>query len=194
MTKRKKCQKCKQFFEKPYVESVIAWMERKYCSKYCADKARIGRVAWNKGLKGQVPWNKGKKGLQEAWNKGNGEYAKKLGFGKWMSEKKGEEANAWKGDEVGYTALHDWVRSRLGRPNKCENCGLVSNKRNQLHWANVSHEYKRDLQDWIRLCAKCHKKHDKGFKQKIFNIKYGNRSGRDNLGKNQCTDRLERYF
>jgi len=30
-----------------------------------------------------------------------------------------------------------------------------------IHWHNISGEYKRDVSDWIRLCAKCHKKEHK---------------------------------
>lgn len=30
----------------------------------------------------------------------------------------------------------------------------------KIHWANISRLYKRDLDDWMRLCAKCHKAYD----------------------------------
>lgn len=66
----------------------------------------------------------------------------------------------WKGDNVGYNALHSWINRKLGKPNTCENCkksGLVGR---QIHWANVSREYKRDLTDWKRLCKKCHEIYD----------------------------------
>lgn len=33
-------------------------------------------------------------------------------------------------------------------------------KHRQYHWANISRSYKRDLSDWVRLCASCHKKSD----------------------------------
>jgi hypothetical protein len=64
----------------------------------------------------------------------------------------------WKGDKVGITALHDWVKSRLGKPNRCEHCGTTKAKK--FEWANKSHEYKRELNDWIRLCTKCHRIYD----------------------------------
>jgi hypothetical protein len=71
----------------------------------------------------------------------------------------GEENNKWKGDNVGYTALHDWVRGKLGKANKCENklCLGVSKT---YDWANISGEYKRDLKDWQQLCRSCHLKMD----------------------------------
>lgn len=165
----KKCEQCEKFFEKPYSCGLPEWSRRKYCSKQCADKARKGTPAWNKGIELHYEvWNKDKKGLQEAWNKGNGEYAKKLGFGKWMAGRFGEEANQWKGDAVGYGALHDWVRRKLGTPKKCEKCGFESSNGRRFHWANKSHQYKRELNDWMRLCAKCHKEYDRGKKQTKF--------------------------
>ena len=65
----------------------------------------------------------------------------------------------WKGDEVGYQALHTWIRSRLGTPMKCERCGRTDKKK--YEWCNVSKEYLRDLDDWIRLCTACHRAFDK---------------------------------
>jgi hypothetical protein len=75
----------------------------------------------------------------------------------------------WRGDKVGYAGLHAWVRKHLGTPDKCEHCGTTMAK--IFDWANKSHEYKRELDDWIRLCRKCHKKYDKetrGDTQKMF--------------------------
>ncbi len=72
--------------------------------------------------------------------------------------------NSWKGDNVSYMGLHAWIRKKLVDPNKCEHC----NKKNGrfpsgypfLQWANKSGEYKRDKEDWLRLCVKCHKAYD----------------------------------
>lgn len=55
-----------------------------------------------------------------------------------------------RGDNVGYCALHEWVRKRLSQ-NPCESCGSTS-----YDLANISQEYKRDLTDWEWLCRKCH--------------------------------------
>ena len=60
--------------------------------------------------------------------------------------------------KVGMQALHSWVKRRLGKPQKCEHCGSTTAKK--YEWANKSHEYKRDLSDWIRLCTSCHRKYD----------------------------------
>ena len=70
----------------------------------------------------------------------------------------------WKGDNVGYDALHDWVNRWLNIPKKCSKCGVKSKKdsigRRTVHWANKSHKYKRILKDWIALCIKCHRRYD----------------------------------
>jgi hypothetical protein len=67
----------------------------------------------------------------------------------------------WKGDKVGYMALHAWVNRKLGKPTKCSFCGRDGLKGSYIHWANISGKYKRDLFDWIRLCAKCHYSYDR---------------------------------
>lgn len=58
----------------------------------------------------------------------------------------------WKGDKVGYSGLHEWIRKRLIKPNSCQFCG----KNKPLDLANISQKYKRELTDWIWLCKKCH--------------------------------------
>jgi len=76
----------------------------------------------------------------------------------------GREHHRWKGDKVGYFALHHWVIRNLGRAKQCELCGRESQLnnygRNNIHWANKSHTYKREITDWISLCVKCHKHYD----------------------------------
>lgn len=112
--------------------------------------AHLGQAAWNKGLKtglypksafkkGNLPWNKGKKQI--------------------IPE---HEHYKWKGDMVGYNALHAWVRKQLGRPTECTN-GHIAPK---YYWANISGEYKRDVTDWHQLCQSCNqldgiKKHER---------------------------------
>jgi hypothetical protein len=63
----------------------------------------------------------------------------------------------WKGDAVGYAALHDWVRRQRGAPERCESCGTTAGR---LEWANISREYRRDVADWMALCKPCHGRYD----------------------------------
>lgn len=94
---------------------------------------------------GQVAWNKGLKLPQ---------------FG-------GDKASAWKGDRVGYGALHEWVRKVKGTPSECEFCGKKNLSSMKIHWANKSGKYKRDVSDWIRLCVRCHHLFDKERKNNV---------------------------
>jgi len=77
----------------------------------------------------------------------------------------------WKGDKVGYHALHTWVTRHKGKAVKCYECGTNKN----VQWANLSHEYKRDLNDFREMCGKCHRAYDKnhlGIATKKFNLKH----------------------
>lgn len=73
-----------------------------------------------------------------------------------------------------YTALHAWIRYRLGSAQKCSFCGKVRKEAImcshckgvrvpavRIEWANVSGKYKHDLSDWISLCKQCHLKYDR---------------------------------
>ena len=71
-----------------------------------------------------------------------------------------EKGGNWKGDKVGYRALHNWVHKKLGKPQKCEFCGKEKTTPKSIHWANLSRKYLREISDWISLCAKCHKQYD----------------------------------
>jgi len=67
----------------------------------------------------------------------------------------------WKGDKVGYRALHNWVQNHLGSPLDCAQCGADNLRPRQYHWANISGLYKRVITDWKRMCVKCHIAFDK---------------------------------
>lgn len=81
-----------------------------------------------------------------------------------------EKNPGWKGEKVSYFGLHAWVKRKLGAPGRCSNPNCVYPRKNSrgrlmlkpkaFHWANKSKVYKRDLSDWIRLCANCHSKFD----------------------------------
>ncbi len=62
----------------------------------------------------------------------------------------------WKGGNVGYDALHDYIKRRKPKPQNCQNCG----KEGFLDLTNISQNYKRDLNDWRWLCRSCHMKKD----------------------------------
>lgn len=74
----------------------------------------------------------------------------------------------WKGDKVGYRALHIWVLKVLGRPLICKHCGKEKTTLKSIHWANKSYQYKRELNDWISLCVRCHKKYDQKYRRSLI--------------------------
>lgn len=94
---------------------------------------------------GNIPWNKNKKLPYQIWNKGIK-----------MEMVTGDKHYAWKGDQAGYKALHEWVVKNLGKAFWCTWCFSMVN----IEWANLSHQYKRDINDWIQLCVKCHRNYD----------------------------------
>lgn len=86
-TLTKECTLCGTVFEKDPRTSKRHFAEKtRYCSRACLDRSKLGNT-YRRGKTHPNIWNKGKTGLQIAWNKGNGEYAKALGFGKWMQGK-----------------------------------------------------------------------------------------------------------
>lgn len=128
------------------VEVIAArWQVRtgkaKYCSKACKYKFRIRPSGLTYKLKV----------VNSTWFH-KGERANPS-----HEFKKGQRPHNWKGDAVGYDALHDWVKRHRGKAVLCEWCG--SDYRPQ--WANKSFQYKRDLSDWIALCYTCHRKYDR---------------------------------
>lgn len=87
---------------------------------------------------------------------------------KYMSKLvEGKNNPMWKGDKVGYSALHDWLKRRLVKPDKCEECKEIA----PYDLANISQEYKRDLSDWEWLCRKCHMIKD-GRLKKLISYNY----------------------
>jgi len=63
----------------------------------------------------------------------------------------------WKGEKVGYDALHDWIKRKKGKAKQCVHCGTKDAKR--YEWSNIDHKYRRNVDDFIELCTKCHYKY-----------------------------------
>jgi hypothetical protein len=131
----------------------------KYCSHECYSRSKIGTKYSAEHASKISQALTGKKKTKA--------HIKKVALaltGKKRPYMQGDKHFAWKGDGVGYYALHDWVYRTLGEhPKQCEQCGKVgktNNNRWTIQWANKSHTYKRDIHDWIALCRKCHFRHD----------------------------------
>jgi hypothetical protein len=128
MVKSKVCLICHITFTKSSKLAYSAWEKTKFCSIRCHGVSRIG-------FKQPKEWNKNI-----------------------AIAKKGINNPAWKGDEVTYKALHQWIRENKQMVSSCEKCSTTTSKR--LVAANVSGKYLRDVDDYLWLCDSCHRKMD----------------------------------
>ncbi len=120
--------------------------------KFTKPKERADKISralqGNTNAKGNIAWNKGKPHSKE--------HKRNLR----KSAKSGKDNHKWKGEKVGYRALHNWVEKNKPKPKVCESC----KKDKRLTAANISGDYKRDIEDYKWLCYKCHKNYDIGDK------------------------------
>ena len=63
----------------------------------------------------------------------------------------GNKSNSWKGDNVGYAALHDWVKKLFPKTKFCNACKIVP----PFDLANKG-TYSRNIENWEWLCRRCH--------------------------------------
>lgn len=73
----------------------------------------------------------------------------------------------WKGDDVGYIALHIYIHKYLPKPEFCQIC----NKLPPLDVACITGIYNRDFKNWQWLCRSCHMKYDGTIKNLIMYTK-----------------------
>src|SRR3990167_2354242 len=132
----KSCLHCGKVFSKRLECSNKKWSITHYCSRACYWQNKKGKTTWNKGLTKETDQR----------------------VAKLAETKTGIRIPKLQGENVGYRALHSWVIRCMGKADRgpCTHCGSSKN----IHWANKSKEYKRDLTDWMRLCARCHFKYD----------------------------------
>ena len=135
------------------------------CKCGCGGAANYGQWVWSHWLKGRVAWNKG---ISKRANAGlipcacgcgslipaiNTDY--KPGKFKKGHQSVGPSAYNWKGDNVPYQSLHDWLRKWMPKPKSglCQQC----NVREAEEIANITGIYNRDFQNYNYLCQKCHR-------------------------------------
>jgi len=112
----------------------------KYCSMKCYSEGKKGYKPNKNQLKALRlghGWNKGLQGLTDS------------------------EHPAWKEEGYSYVSIHHWIYRKLGKPKVCQNCKITGEGK-FMQWANISGKYRRDLNDWLRLCSKCHWHFDRG--------------------------------
>lgn len=151
---KKQCKTCSSSIQKPYGIGSREWENKKFCSRECYWKSKVGeKHSWGDKISQKL------KGVKKS-----PEHRQKVieaNLGKEHLSLRGEKHFAWKGDKVNYGSLHDWVARYRGREKKCSVCGLSDTKR-RYYWANISGNYERKLDDWIRVCMPCHSEMDKG--------------------------------
>jgi len=134
--------------------------------------AHKGKIHSGSFKKGHKISNTGKTHFKKGDNVGNSNYF----FGKKFI---GELSSMWKGDKVGYGALHDWLRFTFGKPIRCENKNCIYPRKNSLgkimkkpsryEWANLG-TYDRQRKNWAMLCSSCHKILDKSKNKSFINL------------------------
>lgn len=152
----------------------IPWNKGKKTGLVPKTAFKKGTKPWNTGIKtGYKPWTTGLKAedcpnlarvleLAHKARKGIPSWNKGLGKPKVLKGRPtGYKNKNWKGEEVGYYALHHWINRKKGKATICEYCGSKGGKVRGCQWANIDHKYRRDIEDYISLCAKCHKKYDR---------------------------------
>ena len=112
-------------------------------SKRC--KSCSNKKKWKRGI------------FKRKWNH------KKESIGKIRVARRNEGNGMWKGNKAGLSAIHIWVRARKQKPELCEKCRINP----PVDLANISQEYKRDINDFEWLCRGCHMKKD----NRILNLK-----------------------
>jgi hypothetical protein len=66
-----------------------------------------------------------------------------------------ENSPHWKGDFVGLSQVHKFVRNNKPRPKCCEICSL---EKTRLVVHNPTQTYKRKIEDYQWICYSCHLK------------------------------------
>ena len=73
-------------------------------------------------------------------------------------ERKGKNNPNWKGDNIAYGGLHYRMKTLKKKPIKCEYC----KEKPSYDLANISGEYKNNVDDFVWLCRSCHSKLHRG--------------------------------
>jgi len=69
-----------------------------------------------------------------------------------IKKRTGFKNPVWKGDDAGYDAIHKWIHKNKPKPELCEEC----HQKPPTDCANISGEYRRDINDYRWMCRKCH--------------------------------------
>lgn len=65
---------------------------------------------------------------------------------------KGSKHGLWTGEKPKYNTLHIWINRNKPHSKFCKICG----RKKKTEAANISGQYKRDINDFEWLCRRCH--------------------------------------
>lgn len=137
-----RCRKCSRFF---YARGSYIAKGNKYCSEECyrgwVSENRIPEIICICGKKFQ-PRSRARIFCSKKCSKTGGSNPQ------------------WKGDNVTYESLHSWIRRNYGTPDGCEACGTLRPGA-YYEWANITRSYRKNIDDFLRLCKSCHVKFDR---------------------------------
>lgn len=117
--------------------------KRNFCSRKCYSETRIKELI-KSGLKTRISSIR------------SSDFERKR-ISALSKKTRGSKNYAWKGESVSYRGLHQWVRREKGKPIQCSDCGIIDYAPKKIQWANIDGKYRRQLSDYIALCASCHK-------------------------------------
>jgi hypothetical protein len=96
---------------------------------------------------------------------------------KYKGRFKGAKNPNFKGDGVSYGGLHRWVYRNLPKPTICPRCNKIP-ETGRIEAHNISGEYRRDPEDWIMVCTKCHQELDGRAERLRDNARFRDSRGR----------------
>lgn len=116
------------------------------------------RVAWNKGIPNPMLAERNRSSKMRRAVSKSMKLKNPMKKHETILKVSGENNHRWMGDEVGYSGIHKWIKSKLGKAERCSfDEGHIGRK---YSWANVSGSYLRDVNDWTTLCWECHNQYD----------------------------------
>lgn len=147
----KPCLFCGKEIIKQPTRSLKNWINRtKYCSVECRRKALAKLMIGNKHSLGV---------------KQSPETLKKR-----SDAQRGEKGSNWKGDNVGYIGIHNWLKKNFGKPDRCDNKDCVYPRMGAkkmllkpcwYEWALIrGKKMERKRENFVRLCVACHRRYD----------------------------------
>lgn len=123
-------------------------MKCKTCSKQITGRGKTGLCLSHANQKVMLESWKNKPEVMGMTGKHQSKNMKKKMHERFL----GDKSTSWKGENISYSGLHNWIHRKYGNATKCEECRSTKN----IQWANKTGKYLRDRTDWLQLCPSCH--------------------------------------